>query len=183
MRLLTPLFSGASCGYSLIDLLFTLALFSILLSLTFPVYKHLIINVRLFSLSEQMASSINYARSEAIKRREVIILCGSRDGKTCGGPWHDGWIIFSGKIIKNSPKNDLLHVHPALSENEFLEWHGAGGRNYVQLNPDGSAYGHNGSFVICVKLGSEETMWLIKLSQTGRMRIDRKINYRWSCHY
>jgi type IV fimbrial biogenesis protein FimT len=170
-------------GYGLIDLLFTLLLSAILLGLAFPTYRHLSIEVRLLSLTERIRSAINYARSEAIRRQDVVTLCKSKDGKTCTGTWHDGWIVFLGKVKENPVENSLLRVYSALNENEFLAWHGAGGRDYVQLNPDGSAYGHNGSFVICVKVGSKKTMWLIRMSPTGRVRVDKDIEYRWHCNY
>ncbi len=170
-------------GFSLIDLLFTLVLSSILLGLAFPSYRHFIIEVRLLALTERMASAINYARSEAIKRHRIIILCKSRNGKTCEGQWRDGWIIFFGRYTIHPLKKNILHVYPNLTKNEFLEWHGSGGRKYLQLNPDGSAGGHNGSFVICVKVLSKETMWLIRVSATGRIRIDKEKDFRWNCNY
>jgi type IV fimbrial biogenesis protein FimT len=174
---------SAGCnGYTLVDLLFTLALSSILMSLAFPVYRHLLIEARLLCLTERITSAIHYARSEAIRRRDVVILCKSKDRKTCGGQWRDGWIILSGKT-KRSEKNSLLRIYPALDTNEFLEWHGSGGQDYVQLNPDGSAYGHNGSFVVCVNVAYQKTMWLIRMSATGRIRLDKEREYRWPCNY
>lgn len=172
-----------SSGFSLIDLLFTLILFGVLLGLAFPSYRHLMVEVRLLSLTEQVKSAIDYARSEAIKRNSVVTLCKSKDGKTCLGKWRDGWVIFFGRYAVNFSESNLLRVYSGLNKIDFLEWHGAGGREYLQLNPDGSAHGYNGSFVICVKLFSKETMWLIRVSPTGRVRVDKKREYRWNCNY
>src|SRR5476649_1067307 len=86
-----------SSGFSLIDLLFTLILFGVLLGLAFPFYRHLMVEVRLLSLTEQVKSAIDYARSEAIKRNSVVTLCKSKDGKICLGKWRDGWVIFFGR--------------------------------------------------------------------------------------
>lgn len=172
----------ASNGFSLIDLLFTLMLCSILLGLAFPAYRHLIIEIRLLVLTERITSAINYARSEAAKRRCVVILCKSKDGKTCAGQWRDGWIIFFGRYTMSPPENKRLQVYSALNKNEFLEWHGSGGREYLQLNPDGSARGHNGSFLVCVKVLSKKAIWLVKISTTGRMRVDKEGRYRWNCN-
>lgn len=160
-------------GFSLIDLLFTLVLLSILLSLSFPAYKYLTAEIRLLTLTERITSALNYARSEAIRHRSIVILCPSENGKTCSGQWRNGWIIVLGRYTANFSENSLLRVYPPLNKHEFLIWHGAGRRDYVQLNPDGSAYGHNGSFVVCVKVLATSTVWLIKLSTTGRIRIDK----------
>jgi len=167
-----------SRGFSLIDLLLTLTLSGILLSLAFPAYNHVIIDVRLSSLAERITSAINIARSEAMKRRAIVIICSSKNGKTCTGRWRDGWIIFFGKNTRDIQENNLLYVYPPLNKNEFLEWHGSGGRDYVQLNPDGSAYGHNGSFIVCVKVLSMKLAYRISLSQTGRLRVEKKVEFR-----
>lgn len=169
-------------GFSLIDLLFTLVLMSVLLSLAFPVYKHLILEIRLSALTERITSAMDYARSEAIRHRELVILCHSKDGKTCSGEWRDGWIIFYGNYTQEPLANSLLHIYPSLNKNEYLEWHGAFKRKYVQLNYDGSAYGHNGSFIVCVKVLSTTSAWRVVLSPTGRMRVDREGN-RFNCHF
>jgi type IV fimbrial biogenesis protein FimT len=168
-------------GFSLIDLLFTLVLSSILLSLAFPVYKHLMVEVRLLALTERITSALYYARSEAIKHRGIVILCSSKDGKTCSGEWRDGWIIVLGRDTATLP-NSVLHVYPPLNTDEFLVWYAAGRRHYVQFNPDGSAYGHNGSFVVCVKVLAASTVWLVKLSATGRIRVDKHSEYQEGCH-
>ncbi|WP_218814095.1 GspH/FimT family protein [Rickettsiella endosymbiont of Dermanyssus gallinae] len=170
-------------GFSLLDLLFTLVLLSILLSLSFPAYKYLMVEIRLLTLTERITSALNYARSEAIRHRSIVILCPSKNGKTCNGQWRNGWNIVLGRHTENFPENSLLRVYPALNKHEFLIWHGAGRRDYVQLNPDGSAYGHNGSFVVCVKVLATSTVWLIKVSATGRIRIDKGLGLQGNCHY
>ncbi|WP_126323440.1 GspH/FimT family protein [Candidatus Rickettsiella viridis] len=125
----------------------------------------------------------HYARSEAIRHRSVVILCPSENGKTCSGQWRNGWIITLGRYAENFPESSLLRVYPPLKKHEFLIWHGAGRRDYVQLNPDGSAYGHNGSFAVCVKVLATSTVWLIKMSATGRIRIDKDFGLQSNCYY
>lgn len=170
-------------GFSLIDLLFTLVLLSVLLSLAFPAYKYLMVEIRLLALTERVTSALNYARSEAIRHRSVAVLCPSENGQTCSGQWRNGWIIVLGRYTANFSENSLLRVYPPLNKHEFLIWHGAGNRGFVQLNPDGSAYGHNGNFVVCVKVLATSTVWLIKMSATGRIRIDKSSGLQSNCHY
>jgi type IV fimbrial biogenesis protein FimT len=155
-------------GFSLVELLFTITLSSILLTLAFPVYRHLILELRLFILTDRVSSTLYYARSEAIRNQRVITICKSKDGKRCSGSWKDGWIV----LINKSPTPKLLRVYPALSHWDFLAWHGFRSDNYLQLHPDGSS--QNGSFIVCINALSKKMAWLIKLSQTGRIRIDRK---------
>lgn len=175
---------SSDLGFSLVELLFTIAIVSILLTLAFPVYRYLIAELRLFILSERISAAINYARSEAIRRQDIVTLCKSKDGRTCSGRWNDGWIIFFGKKITNSFDNtSLLRVYPALDRSDSLEWHGSRSYDYLQLSPDGSTYGQNGSFIVCVRILSKKLVWLIKISQTGRLRIDKKITKSINCNY
>lgn len=168
-------------GFSLIELLFTITLSSILLTLAFPVYKHLALELRLFVLTERVRSTLDYARSEAIRHQRVITICKSKDGKSCSGRWKDGWIVLINKSSSSSIENgSLLYVYPALSSWDFLEWHGFRSDNYLQLYPNGSS--QNGSFIVCVSASSQKIARLIKISQTGRIRIDRENTKNLKCN-
>jgi type IV fimbrial biogenesis protein FimT len=160
-------------GFSLVELLFIITLISILLTLSFPVYRHLILELRLFILTERVSSTLNYAQSEAIKRQTVITICKSKNGKSCLGNWKEGWIVLVNKNATPSFENtQILHVYSALSHSESIEWRGFRSNDYLQLYPDGSS--QNGSFILCVHELSKKMVWLIKISQTGRIRIDKE---------
>jgi type IV fimbrial biogenesis protein FimT len=167
-------------GFSLVELLFTITLISILLTLAFPVYKHLALELRLFILTEQVRSTLDYARSEAIRHQSVITICKSKDGKNCSGRWKDGWIVLINKSSSSIKNGSLLFVYPALSYWGFLEWHGFRSDNYLQLYPNGSS--QNGSFIVCVNAFSQKIARLIKISQTGRIRIDRENTRNLKCN-
>jgi type IV fimbrial biogenesis protein FimT len=169
-------------GLSLIDLLFALALSGILLSLAFPVYIHVMVEIRLLALTEKIKTVLTYAKNEAVKQRIFVIICKSSDGKTCSGDWQEGWIVFVGKYSCKPLARNVLNIGSPLHEREFLKWHSAGGRDYVQFNPDGSASGHNGSFVTCMDRVTIKSAWQINVSPTGRIRIDKKIINPEDCH-
>lgn len=166
-------------GFSLVELIVIITLSSILLTLAFPVYNHLILDLRLFSLTDRVLSTLNYAQSEAIRRQSVITLCKSKDGKSCSGSWRDGWIILKNNNSTSSTRN-LLRVFPALRSLEFLEWHGFHSDNYLQLFPDGSI--QNGHFILCVNILSKRLSRFIKISPTGRIRIEGEIHKGQACN-
>lgn len=168
-------------GFSLVELLFTITLSSILLTLAFPVYKHLVLDIRLFILTDRVRSTLNYAQSEAMNCHCVITLCKSKDGKRCSGSWNDGWIVLTNEGPTFSLENGkLLRVFPALSHWEFLEWHGFHSDNYLQLFPDGSS--QNGRFILCVNALSKKMASFIKISLTGRIRVDRENTKNLRCN-
>lgn len=80
-------------GFTLIELMVTLAVLAIVASIAVPSFNTMIQNNRSLALGEELASALNYARSEAVKRGARITLCGSVNGTACDGDWTDNWIV------------------------------------------------------------------------------------------
>lgn len=84
-------------GFTLLELLVTVAIVAIVLSIAVPSFQAQILNNRSIALGEDFASAINLVRSEAVKRAGRVSLCASKDGATCSGNWTDGFIAFVDK--------------------------------------------------------------------------------------
>lgn len=87
-------------GVTLIELLVTLVVLSILLTIAVPGFQNFTRNSRLTSVANEMASALNLARSEAIRRGKTVTLCKSNanaSSPSCDGTnWTDGWLVFVG---------------------------------------------------------------------------------------
>ncbi len=83
-------------GFTLVEVMITMALVSIVLSLGVPQLHGLIQESRVVSGVNDWVRDANVARSEAVKRGGRVTLCTSSDGTTCGttGDWASGWIAF-----------------------------------------------------------------------------------------
>jgi type IV fimbrial biogenesis protein FimT len=83
-------------GFTLIELMITIAIAAILAGLAAPAFQGVIANNRLKSHSSAIYSALLLARSEAIKRNTSVALCKSIDGAACvsTGGWQQGWIVF-----------------------------------------------------------------------------------------
>lgn len=82
-------------GFSLVELLITVVLVSILLSVAIPSFRTTLLGIKGSSLADNLVSSIHYVRSEAITRGRSITLCASLDGANCNNSatnWNQGWI-------------------------------------------------------------------------------------------
>lgn len=82
-------------GFTLIELMVVMVIAAIILGLAVPSLSDFIARSRTLSATNDLVAFLNYARSEAIKRGERVVLCHSIDGKKCGGSsWVDGGITF-----------------------------------------------------------------------------------------
>ncbi|MCW5237606.1 GspH/FimT family pseudopilin [Verminephrobacter eiseniae] len=119
----------AARGFTLIELMVTLALAVILGSLAAPSVRDSIIRSRLTNLGNEFTGSIFKARSEAVNRNTCVTLCMSANAgdpqPTCSAAskpdWNKGWIIFlndacdSPNPILTPELKDVLLARPATS--------------------------------------------------------------------
>ena len=96
-----------SSGFTLFELMVTLAIAAILLTLSLPSFTRLIQSTHMSSSVNTFLADMRYARSEAIRRGGWVVMCRSNNPEaalpTCVSPidsvgngWVSGWIIFHG---------------------------------------------------------------------------------------
>jgi type IV fimbrial biogenesis protein FimT len=107
---------GHGAGFTIVELMITLAVASILMALAVPSFNQMIVSGRLTAQSNDMLASISLARSEAIKRNASVTLCRtssstSTDCSTSAGVWQN-WIIRigasgAGSIVRQGTVNSF----------------------------------------------------------------------------
>ena len=95
-------------GFTLIELMVTLAVTAIVLTIAIPSFQAQILNNRSISLGEDFAAAINYARAEAIKRAGRVSICASKDGETCTGDWTEGFIAFVDNVAADTTEPPVV---------------------------------------------------------------------------
>ena len=84
-------------GFNVLELMITLTVAGMVLGLGIPAFTQFLAINRMAAAANDLISSVHTARSEAVKRRQIVTLCASSNWSAAnpdcdlGG---DGWIIF-----------------------------------------------------------------------------------------
>src|SRR5690606_397138 len=163
----------ATRGFTLLELLVTVAIVVVLLGLGMPSLQGFITQRAVVSQADAIASSLRLARTEALKRALPVTMCLSTDtdqiSPSCvangNADWEQGWLTF----VDNNANGDfdagelLLRVQQPLSGRSNLK--GSDARLAIHFTGDGLAMGSNVTFTAHADSGDCRQ---VVLAQTGR---------------
>lgn len=159
-------------GFTLIELIVTMAVVSILLVTGIPALNQMTDSNRLVSQVNSIAGSLSLARSEAIKSASVVTVCASSTGAACTiTPWGNGWIVFTDvdKDTAIDAEDNLLKVQEAFGGGSTLRLTLSTSANVYQFAPDGSSRGTSkGTFIVCPKDKTVNKAKAININLIGR---------------
>jgi len=162
---------SASRGFSLLELLMTVTLAALVLTLGLPSFGNLVADKRLRAETDALFHAVHLARKASIVRRRVVSLCPSSDGRSCdgGADWSNGWILFADadRDEQVDEGEDILEVH-AVDERVQVD----ANRPIFTLRAT-ELRATNGTLVICDRAGRAESRALV-VSYTGRPRVARE---------
>ena len=158
-------------GFTLVELMVTVTVAAILLMVGVPSFISIIRSNNTVAQANHLVTSLNLARSEAIKRGMQVTV-----GRT-GAEWEDGWRIFTdqnGDGVVDAG-DTVLKVYGALKEGftlrtggNFADWVG-----YVSTGvSEGSGPGDNDTFHLCADNQVAAQGRSIVVSGTGRIRME-----------
>lgn len=133
-------------GFTLIELMVTLAVAAIVISMAVPSFQSVINGNKLTAAANEMIASLQLARMEAIRRNARAGVCAStntQEGEdaTCASAGMDGWITFvdaNGDGDFDTVGDSLLRT-ALVDDAVVLTASPAIGGNTIMFRPDGMA--------------------------------------------
>jgi len=139
-----------SAGFTMVELLVTIAIATILTTIAVPSFSGLIASQRAKTAASELFSSLLQARSDAIMLNANVTV------SPLAGDWSQGWQILD-------PANNVLESHGALTNVKIPQTGG------VTFRPSGRVQtGSTSMFVITTTSGSSTNNQCISLNLNGR---------------
>lgn len=92
-------------GFTLVELMVALVVLAIVLGIAVPSFGNILQDSRTSTLASELQGALQLARSEAVKRRQRVVVCRRKpDESACqnGTDWAGGWLVqqTGGDVIK-----------------------------------------------------------------------------------
>ncbi|MGE8500103.1 MAG: GspH/FimT family protein [Pseudomonas sp.] len=146
-------------GYTLFDLLVTLALIALLAAIAAPNLTQLVESNRQHALLGELQRSLQEARARAILEGRTIEICAYSTGEQCGEDWNKGW------ILRASRTKEILSVKQSTRSEGTLRW--SGYSTTIRFRPNGTSPTGNGRFTLCAP---QAMAWQLVINRQGRIR-------------
>ncbi|MDO4777728.1 MAG: GspH/FimT family pseudopilin [Cardiobacteriaceae bacterium] len=86
-------------GFTLLEMMVAIAILAILVAMAAPAYRGMLERQKIRSALNEWQSAFFFARREAMRLKEPVILCASKTGTKCddkpGRQFNQGWIVIA----------------------------------------------------------------------------------------
>ena len=163
-------------GFTLLELMITLAIVAILLVVAVPSFQTFIESNRLTASSNLFLTMLSYARSEAVRRGGTVSICaGSNNacvcnaGDGCDNNWKNGYLIFfdaNGNCTIDA-QDQVLRVGDRITGDSKVT--GAGCFTFTAAG--GITANNNQTVSICTTTLTTNNIRNIQISPAGQTRV------------
>jgi type IV fimbrial biogenesis protein FimT len=167
-------------GFTLLELMITVGIAAILMSMAIPSFNSTIRSTRLTTYANELVTSLNLARSEAVKRGLQVTV--TRKGAT-SSQWESGWDVFvdsdssnafndnGNAILCEAGEDCLLRTYGALSGGYTLTTGNSTYQDYAAYLPSGlSTSSFGDTFRLCSGTDTA-TSRAIAMNSIGRAQV------------
>lgn len=177
----------ATAGFTLIELVVTIAIAGILLALAVPSFREITLNNQRASMTNELVSALNFARGQALALRRPVVMCrikaDAADPPVCGqgAGWEEGWVVFQDIDRNNAPTDaqEILRRRGPLISNRDVA-RAASARLAIRSNvnpsftfqPSGTSTA--GRFAVCDDRGTAKGATVV-VSAVGQVRTESTV--------
>ena len=159
-------------GFTILELMITVAIVAIVVTFGVPGFSTVIKNNRLASQTNTLLSTLNFARSDAVKLgNSTVTICGSSNQTACNtSNWESGWIVFhdtNGDGAVDAGEQ-VVRIQEALSGGNTLRTNGFPSAALLQFDKRGEIT-QQGSFTLCDDRGATAAKAIV-LNISGQSR-------------
>lgn len=162
-------FCQRSNGFTVFEVLTVLVIMGILTTIAIPAFRAMAQGSQVTSAVNDLVSSFNYARNEAITMGAVVTACKSNDAQNCDTSatgWQQGWIVY---LLDDVGDMQILRVYggadgPVVMEGNFHV------RNRLRYEASGFMPGVSNGTITAIS-GNRQVNIII--SNTGRVRTQK----------
>ena len=160
-------------GFTLIELIITLSIISILLTIVAPSMMNTLAKNKVVSESNNLVTALQLGRSEAIRSSQRTVICKSINGTQCStsADWKDGWLLFHDLNNNETVDNGEQIIRVNSQIDERLEFNFRSG-NFVAFQANGRI-NENGRFCFRNNHDASNSRAVI-ISQVGRIRTEKR---------
>lgn len=153
-----------SNGFTIIELMLTIALIAVVATVAVPSFETFIERNQLATRINQFSNALSVARSEAIKRKQTVVVCPRGSDDTCQSTpgYESGW------IVQVAGTSDVIWVSDPLPPGYTLRGNGSIATQ-ISYRPSGRPVAF-GSVTLCRNGQADKARKLI-LNRTGRVRL------------
>ncbi|MFC3122130.1 GspH/FimT family pseudopilin [Agaribacter flavus] len=160
-------------GVTLLELMITLAIAAILVTLVAPSVQTIVASNRIAAQINDTSAAIQFARYQAIDKQTTAIICPSSDFSSCNNAnWNLAKIVFIDANLNNQrdANEDLLYsTQEVVGDLVFT-----GPANTVGFVESGASLNANASFIkLCPSDRNVKFARALNINQQGRVRLSR----------
>ena len=167
-----------SRGFSLLDLLVTIAIIGIVSSIAAPSFSRLSQSVAARHAVFSMADCLAKARELAVLREKNLTVCVFDAQQKCARQWSEGIIalfIDSNSNALFDTGDELIYQAEWPAQGGTMQWKNWRNQKTLVYQPDGSI-ASNGSLTYCPQTDYPDLRRAIIISKPGRVRLSQDAN-------
>lgn len=164
----------ASAGFTLMELMVTMALAVILASWAIPGMYALVQQSRVTAGTNYFLGLLETSRYRAMALRSAVTVCASPDGVSCDRDGGNRLLLFeddNGNGVLNEGETSIVSEELFQQGDFWLVWRDFRQTDYLRWAPEGRTDSLNGSYTLCNSRRQDRWLRQIVVNRAGRARL------------